>query len=92
VPLRGWLGFEGGSLRGEGVALADAKIGSGRWVAITTGVDVGWPIAPRLRLIGSFEIAVPFARTRFALANGTGIYEPSPGSARCALGFEAGWR
>jgi hypothetical protein len=53
---------------------------------------VAWPISPWIRLVGTFEVAVPFARPRFLLADGTDIYEPAPLTARACLGFEAGWR
>ncbi len=92
MPLRAWLGGELGSMTGIGVALADPRMGAARWAAITSGFAVGWPIRPRVRLLGTFEVGIPLARPRFVLAEGGEIYQPSSATARCALGFEVGWQ
>jgi hypothetical protein len=92
MPLRAWLAGELGSMHGLGVDLNVNGAGAGRWEAIGSGFGVGWPISPWIRLVGTFEVAVPFARPRFQLADGEDIYEPAPLTARACLGFEAGWR
>lgn len=92
MPLRAWLGAELGAWTGGGVALQDARGGSGRWTAITSGLGVAWPISDHTRIVGTFEVAVALARAHFALADGFEIYQTSPMSARCALGIELGWR
>jgi hypothetical protein len=92
MPLRAWAGVEIGEMTGAGVALLQAQIGEGRWTAIASGFGVGWPIAKHVRLVGTFELAAPIQRARFLLGDGSEIYQPSSASARCALGFEVGWR
>ncbi len=92
MPLRGWLGVEVGSMHGTGAPLMDPHADSGRWTAISGGFGVGWPMSPRTRLVGTFELAAPVERARFTLANGTEIYQPAPASARAAFGLEVGWR
>jgi len=92
MPIRAWLAGELGSMEGLGVGLVDNGGGAGRWEAIGSGFGVAWPISPWIRLVGTFEAAVPFARPRFQLADGNAVYEPAPLTARACLGFEVGWR
>ncbi|HEY5934173.1 MAG TPA: hypothetical protein VIU61_06060, partial [Kofleriaceae bacterium] len=90
-PIRAWLGVEVGQLVGEGIALVDPRVGSGRWIAAAAGFGVAWPIARHVRLIGTIELAVPFGQPTFTLTTGSEIYQSSPASARSAVGFEVGW-
>lgn len=90
-PLRAWLGTELGVMAGQGTALEGSRRGSTRWTAVTGGVNVGWPMRPWARLVGTFEAAVVLTRPRFVLAEGGEIYQPSALSARCAFGLELGW-
>ena len=92
LPLRAWVSGEVGSMHGQDASLADPRGGTGRWLAFGTGFAVGWPIAERARVVGMFEVAVPVGRASFMLTSGTEIYVPAPATARCALGFEVGWR
>lgn len=91
MPIRAWLGAEFGQLVGEGIALVDPRVGSGRWIAAAAGFGVAWPIADHVRLIGTIELAIPFGQPTFALTTGSEIYQSSPASARSAIGFEVGW-
>ncbi len=90
MPLRAWLGLELGSMRGDGAGISDPR--SGRWTAIASGFGVGWPMSAHAYLVGTFEVAASLERTRFMLLDGNEIYQPSPASARCALGLEVTWR
>ena len=92
MPLRGWIGLEVGQMHGEGPALRAPDSGVGRWVAISSGFGVGWPISPRTRLVGTFEVAVPIERAEFQFMDGSEVREPAPISARSALGVEVAWR
>ncbi len=92
MPLRGWIGLEVGRMHGEGPALRTPASGVGRWVAISSGFGVGWPISPRTRLVGTFEVAVPVERATFQFMDGSEVREPAPISARSALGVEVAWR
>ena len=92
LPLRAWVSGEVGRMHGQDASLADPRGGTGRWIALGTGFAVGWPIAERARVVGLFEIAVPVARGSFMLTSGSEVYTPAPATARCALGFEVGWR
>lgn len=91
MPLRGWVGLEVGQMHGEGPALRTPASGVGRWVAISSGFGVGWPMSPRTRLVGTFEVAVPVQRAEFQFMDGSEVREPAPISARSALGVEVAW-
>lgn len=92
LPIRAWLLTEVGRMQGEGLAVLEPRVGTSRWIALGGGFGVAWPMAPRVRLVGTFEVAVPLQRTTFMLQNGADLYEPSAVAARCALGLELGWR
>ena len=91
MPLRAWGGIETGTMHGVGMALRGQDV-TGRWVALAAGFGVGWPISPRSRLVGTFEVAAPLQRATFTFMDGTEISEPAPLSARCALGLEVTWQ
>jgi hypothetical protein len=91
-PLRAWLGAESGTMSGRGVALPDNQDGSARWVAMNAGFGVAWPMSRYARIVGTFEVGVPFERVRFILAQGGEIFRPSAAIARTAFGLEVGWR
>jgi hypothetical protein len=92
TPLRAWLGGELGELSGEGVGLEDARIGSGRWMAVSTGFAVAWPMFTHARLVGTIEAAMPVERVPFALQGGSEIYRSGAVTVRSGLGLEVGWR
>ncbi len=92
LPIRAWLLTEIGRMQGEGLAVLEPRVGTSRWIAVGGGFGVAWPMAPRVRLVGTFEVAVPLQRTTFMLQNGADLYEPAAVAARCALGLELGWR
>lgn len=92
MPLRAWAGLELGQMHGRGPALRTPASGVGRWIAISSGFGVGWPISPRTRLVGTFEVAVPVERAEFKFMDGSEVREPAPISARSALGLEVAWR
>ena len=90
MPLRTWIGTEVGEMHGAGAALADEMRGSAPWIAGTAGLGIGWPMARYARLIGTFEVAIPFSRVDFTLAQSGDIYSSSAAAARCAVGLELG--
>jgi hypothetical protein len=92
LPLRGWVAGELGSIEGKGVALNNDHVGTAMWAGAGAGVGVAWPMAPRVRLVGVIEVAVPFQRPRFVLQGGAELYRPDPATARCGLGLEVGWQ
>jgi hypothetical protein len=91
LPLRAWLLGELGRIRGTGVGLDAERTASSRWTAVGAGLGVGWPMSEHARLVGTFELAVPLARPRFMLEQGSDLYQPGAAAARCALGLEVGW-
>lgn len=91
VPVRAWIVGEVGQIQGTGVYLDTERTGGALWIALGAGVGVGWPMSPRARLVGTFEVAIPQERPRFMLAAGSDLYQPAPAAARCALGLEVGW-
>lgn len=90
--IRAWAIGEVGPMTGEGIALNDPRIGTGRWAAVGGGFGVAWPMADRARLLGAVEFLGAFEQVRFVLVDGGEIYRPSPFVARCSLGLEIGWR
>jgi hypothetical protein len=91
-PLRGWASVEVGTMYGDGVALANAQVGEGRWVAAGAGFGVAWPMTKWLRLVGSTEVMLAIDRVRFSLSDGQVVYAPAPMSARATCGIEVGWQ
>lgn len=92
LPIRAWLMGEAGVLDGTGMDVIDPRTATSRWFALGGGFGVAWPMAPRARLVGTFELAIPLKRTTFMLENGADLYRPAAAAARCALGLEVGWR
>ncbi len=92
LPLRAWLTAEVGRIQGMGVAVDDPQGGATRWTALGGGFNVQWPMSPMARLVGAIEVMIPLERTRFLLADGRDLYQPSLAAARCSLGIEVGWR
>jgi hypothetical protein len=92
LPLRGWASVEVGTMYGNGVALANAALGEGRWFAAGTGFGVAWPMTKWARLVGTTEVMLAVERVRFSLGDGSVIYAPAPMSARATCGIEVGWQ
>lgn len=92
LPLRAWVTAEVGQIQGMGVAVDNPQGGATRWTALGGGFNVQWPMSPLARLVGAIEVVVPLERTRFLLADGRDLYQPSAAAARCSLGIEVGWR
>lgn len=92
MNIRAWAVGEVGPMSGEGIALDDPRIGTGRWTAAGAGFSVAWPMWDRARLVGSVEFLVAFERVQFVLSDGDEVYRPAAGLARCSLGLEIGWR
>jgi hypothetical protein len=88
MPLRAWLAGEFGTIRGSGLP----EIGSARWVSAGAGFGVAWPMSPEIRLVGTFELAVPFSRPYLQLESGDRLYQPSWLTAQTSIGLEIGWR
>ncbi|MGE0867062.1 MAG: hypothetical protein AB7P03_00765 [Kofleriaceae bacterium] len=88
LPIRIWAGAEWGSMAGTGVSPDAEQHGVGPWAAINGGFGVAWRFNPRIHLVGTLELAVPFARTRFTLMDGYRAYYSSPAAVRSALGLE----
>lgn len=92
LPIRSWVAGELGRLRAAGVALVDPQTGTARWSAVGAGFEVAWPMFPKVRLVGTFELAVPLERAGIQLNDGVEIYRPSWLTAHTALGLEFGPR
>lgn len=90
--IRGWVALDVGAMSGGGEGVVGPNAGRAAWVAIGPGFAVAWPIAPRFRLVGTIEVLASVTHSRFVLADGMTLYEPSPVSARTTLGLEVGWR
>ena len=90
--IRAWAVGELGPMTGEGISLNDPRIGTGRWTAGGGGFGVVWPMWDRARLVGSIEFLAAFEQVTFILSDGSEVYRPAFGVARCELGLEIGWR
>jgi hypothetical protein len=92
LPIRSWVAGELGQLRAAGVALVDPQTGTARWSAVGAGFEVAWPMFPTVRLVGTFELAVPLERAGIQLNDRVELYRPSWLTAHTALGLELGPR
>jgi hypothetical protein len=92
LPIRSWVAGEIGRLRAAGVALVDPQTGTARWSAVGAGFEIAWPMSPKVRLVGTFELAVPLERAGIQLNDGVEIYRPSWLTAHTAFGLELGPR
>jgi hypothetical protein len=90
--IRAWAVGEVGPMTGSGISLNDPRIGTGRWTAAGAGFGVAWPMFDRARLVGAVEFLAAFQQIHFVLSDGTDVYHPAFGVARCSLGLEIGWR
>jgi hypothetical protein len=91
MNIRAWVVGELGPMKGEGVSLNDSRIGTGRWTAAGGGFAVKWPMWDHARLVGSIEFLAALEQVKFVLSDGSEVYKPAVGVARCALGLEIGW-
>ncbi|HET9620338.1 MAG TPA: hypothetical protein VFP84_03150 [Kofleriaceae bacterium] len=91
LPLRLWAGGELGMIDGKGQMLGNDELGSTTWVSAVAGIGVAWPMSPRARLIGMFEVAVPFERETVKLEDGGEAFRPDVLAARYGVGLELGW-
>jgi hypothetical protein len=92
LPLRAWASVEVGTMYGNGIALQNASLGNGRWVATGAGFGVAWPMASWARLVGTTEIMGAIERVRFQLGDGAVVFAPAAMSARATCGIELGWQ
>jgi hypothetical protein len=92
MPLRVWTGGELGMIEAKGEDLGNNQLGSSTWASVVAGLGVAWPILPRARLIGMFEVAVPFARHAVSLMDGGEAFRPDVVAARYGVGLELGWQ
>lgn len=92
TPLRVWTGGELGMLDAKGEDLGNNQLGSSTWVSAVAGLGVAWPMFPRARLVGMFEVAVPFARHTVSLMDGGEAFRPDVVAARYGVGLELGWQ
>jgi hypothetical protein len=92
VPLRAWVAAEGGSMRGNNIALPSQQLESGRWIAAGAGFGIAWQMNRYTRLVGATETMLALERVRFSLGDGIIVYAPSPMSVRTIVGLEVGFQ
>lgn len=92
MPVRVWTGGELGMLDAKGEDLGNNELGSSTWASAIAGIDVSWAMLPRARLIGMFELAVPFVRHTVSLMDGGEAFRPDVLTARYGVGLELGWQ
>ena len=92
MPLRVWTGSELDMLDAKGEDLGNNQLGSSTWVSAVAGLGVAWPMFPHARVIGMFEVAVPFARHTVSLMDGGEAFRPDVVAARYGVGLELGWQ
>lgn len=81
------LGYELGSLAGEGIGVRRPDSGAALWQAAMVGAAVRWPARGPLALRASAELVVPFTRPAFAVADAV-VHRPAGVGGRGTLGVD----
>jgi hypothetical protein len=84
----GCLGYELGSLSGEGRGVSVPRLGSTLWHGILVELGAGLPLSETLSLSLRAGVAVPLGRRAFVLDRGEQVHRPSTISGRAQAGFE----
>jgi hypothetical protein len=84
----GCLGYEIGSLSGEGYGVADPRLGSTLWHGILVELGAGLPLSEALSLSVRAGGTLPLSRRAFVLDRGEQVHRPSTISGRAQAGFE----
>jgi hypothetical protein len=82
------LGYELGSLSGEGYGVAEPRSGSSFWHAVRVELGAGLPLSDGLSLSLRAGAAVPLARKAFVLDEAEVVHEPNAVSGRAQAGLE----
>ena len=82
------LGYELGSLSGEGYGVAEPRLGSTLWHGILVELGAGLPLSETLSLSLRAGVGVPLGRRAFVLDRGEQVHRPSTISGRAQAGFE----
>jgi hypothetical protein len=90
LPLRARASGELGTMTGRGVGALAGSERPLRWIGAGAGVAADWRPAPWLRVMAAGDIVFAIQRARFALLDGTQVYEAGPLSARFSVGLEVG--
>ncbi len=75
ATVRPCTGLEVGSLRGEGVAIDNARRNDAPWVALALSGQIDIALWSRLALVIDVGAASPFTRSRFSYSSGTTAFE-----------------
>lgn len=87
LPVRLRVNAElGGS--GTGVGAFVGHEGPATWYAVGAGVAGAWQAAPWLRIVAASDLDLVVDRTRFALDDGTPVYEAERASMRISIAAE----
>lgn len=89
--MRVWLAGELGSLRGEGMMVVGARVGSAAWAGLGAGGAVSVPLAHHVSLVGALEVVAALTRPKFGLEDGEMVYQPEAVAARLSVGLEIDW-
>jgi hypothetical protein len=89
--VRGCAGFELGYLWGEGVGVAQPRLGGTLWEALRGEVGLLLPLGSGLGLVARAGVAAPLARPQFAIDGTVPVHRPSPVTARLIVGVELGF-
>lgn len=81
------VGYEIGSLAGEGVGVKRANNGAALWQAALVGAGARWPARGPIGVRASAELVVPFARPEFELSDAA-IHRPSALGGRGTVGAD----
>ena len=86
-PFHGCVGFELGTLSGEGFGVDVPQTGMTTWFAVTAGAVARGRIAGDFGLEGRLGVAVPTERERFGLEGLGELHQPDAVTLRGALGL-----
>jgi hypothetical protein len=92
TPFAAWLVSELGAMSAVGTTPVDDHSIAGRWLALGAGGSVTWSVNHRVGVVGGGELLGRALGTRFALGDGTKVYEPVRFAARIFVGAEVTWR
>jgi hypothetical protein len=84
----GCLGYEIGSMSGEGTGVDDPHLGSALWQAGRFELGASVPVSEALRLVLGLGASVPLDRPEFVLDAGEVVHRPAPVTVRARAGVE----
>ena len=87
----GCVGYELGSMTGEGTGVDRPRLGSALWQALRFELGAGIPVSASVRVGLGVGLAVPLSRPEFELDQGEVVHRAAAVSGRARAGVELGF-